>query len=322
MSTGKNPNKNNNKMTTTNKDNYYAPPSEPVLLSKNKKPFSVPDNDVTVTKKIKLQVEFPTQPQASKPNDISMYFKQLMTVLFAVDKSLKLLKWDEYDDQNPIGKAIDISPTKEVISQYFSGMRVLANSKKIIGYVKLESEKPFWRTKSEPRVFDWLTKNKVYVRTTTLSQNRHSNIGWLLYSHPEYTNQRLATNDLRARMSTRKLEFEVVPHNITHITKDGVRIATRALKVRSNFDDKDRVMKELMDCLKKGWNDHRLNSVSNTGLFKLVPFGNATFNKDQTTQLIKMQNSFLHDVHAISVINIKYIDGVFRNKDTLANKKA
>ena len=234
---------------------------------------------------------------------------------------MKLKQWEESDRQNPITKALDIQATKEEVTKYFSGMRVLTNSKKIIGYIKVETKIPFYCTKSDNRVFNWLSKNKVFLRQTTLSQNRHANVGWLLYLHPEYTNQRLAVHDLRSRMTTRKLEFEVVPHNIVHTTRDNVKISTRALKVRTNFNDKDEVIKELMEALKKGPLDPKLVCTSNTGMFKFIPFGKATFNTNQMTQLIKKQNTFLHKTHAISVVNMRYLDGVFRDRILLNKKK-
>ena len=92
MPPGQNLNTNRSTMQSTPPASNHVPLSEPVLLCRNRQPFSVSEGDVTVTKKVKLQVEFPTQPKASKPNNISMYLKQLMTVLFAVDKSMKLHK--------------------------------------------------------------------------------------------------------------------------------------------------------------------------------------------------------------------------------------
>ena len=91
-------------------------------------------------------------------------------------------------------------------------------------------------------------------------------------------------------MKSRKLEFEVVPHNIVHTTNDNVKISTRALKVRCNFDDKDTVIKELMEALKKGEFDENLVQTSNTGRFKFILFNNLVFNKKQKTQLIKKKN--------------------------------
>lgn len=70
-------------------------------------------------------------------------------------------------------------------------------------------------------VWSWLTKNKVYVRTKNLSQSQHVNIGWVIYSHPEYVNQALATKYLQCRMEIKTAEFELLPHCISHTTADG-----------------------------------------------------------------------------------------------------
>ena len=96
---------------------------------------------------------------------------------------------------------------------------------------------------------------------------------------------------------------------------------TRALKVTSNFSDKEQVYKELMECLAKGDKDPKLSLMSNTNNFKSIPFINKIFTKDQTTRLIKKQNHFLHNTHGISVVNLNLIDGVFEEKHRLVNKK-
>ena len=71
--------------------------------------------------------------------------------------------------QNPITDAHDIQLDKKYVEQYFSGMRVLTYSKRITGFVLILSPNPFWKTKQDGRLFGWLQKNKVYIRTTTLS---------------------------------------------------------------------------------------------------------------------------------------------------------
>ena len=122
-------------------------------------------------------------------------------------------------------------------------------------------------------------------------------------------------------MTTRRLEFKLVSHNIAHFTKNNKKIRTRALKVQSNFNDKEDVLKELMVCLKKGERGPNLALMSNTGNFKFIPFGNKIFTKDQVTSLIKKQNNFLHNTHAILVVNLNLVDGIFKQKDLLKNKK-
>ena len=53
----------------------------------------------------------------------------------------------------------------------------------------------------------------------------------------------------------------------------------QALKVRCNFDKKDKVIEELMEALKQGEFDENLVQTLNTGRFKFIPFHNTGFNK-------------------------------------------
>ena len=94
----------------------------------------------------------------------------------------------------------DISPNEDSVKQYISGLVVQANRRKIKGFVKKQSTVPFTTIKRNNRLWSWLTKNKIFVRTTQLGQSRHVNIGWLLNSHAEYSNQEIARADLQRRM--------------------------------------------------------------------------------------------------------------------------
>ena len=173
-----------------------APPPAPVLQGRSElSTFEVQHTDTATTRQVKLTVEFPTQSQANRPNNVSLYFKRFATVLLATHPSVSILNWD-HPIQNPITKAIDISPHENTVKQYFSGMHVQANRRRIKGFVKIECDVPFWELKKEERFWAWMTQNKVFVRTTTLSQSRHVNLGWLLYSHLEYSNHDAARADL------------------------------------------------------------------------------------------------------------------------------
>ena len=122
---------NRNSGNQRNQDNLNAPPMAPTLAPRQYlQDFLVSEHDISRTQKIWLLVESPTQPQDTNPNDISMYFKKLMTLLCAVDKKMVLMNWDD-PTQNSIMKAMDIQLSREEISHYFLGMRVLANSKKL-----------------------------------------------------------------------------------------------------------------------------------------------------------------------------------------------
>ena len=176
--------------------------------------------------------------------------------------------------------------------------------KRVQGFVKVQASVVFGKIKQNDRFWTWLRKNQVFVRTTTLSQSRHANLGWLLGSHPEYTCQTLAVSDLRKRMTNKEVEFELIPHQISHTTQGGSIIKTKALKLRSNYDDREEVMNQVMRALAKGEEDEALTSSSNTRTFKLIPFMNSPLSVSQTTTAIHKQNAYLHDVKAISVVNL------------------
>jgi len=302
-----------------------APPLAPVLQGRSgNSDFAVQPSDSGTTRQVKLTVEFPTQSQANKPNNVSVYFKRFATVLLATHPSVSILNW-ENPLQNPITKAIDISPHESTVKQYFSGMHVQANRRRIKGFVKLQCDVPFCELKKEGRFWAWMTQNKVFVRTTTLSQSRHVNLGWLLYSHPEYSNQDSARADLIHRMGNANGDFELVPHSISHTTSSGIKISTKALKLRANYSAHTEVFTNMLQCLAKGPSDSRLVLKSNTANFKLIPFANKTFSTDQTTALIQKQNDFLHNTKAISIVNLGSLEGIFTDKDKRAqdggNKK-
>ena len=195
-----------------NHQNLNSPPTDPILQGKpTKDPFYVRASDVENTSEINLNVEFPMHQADNKAHNIGIIFKRFITILFAAAPEVTLLNWD-HPNLNPITKSMDLQGTKEAVSQYFVGMQIHSNQKKILGLIKIKSPIPFWKIKQSDQFWSWITKNKIFVRPTTLSTKHHANIGWLLYSHPDYTNQRNAINDLRNRMTTRTLEFELTPH--------------------------------------------------------------------------------------------------------------
>ena len=206
---------------------------------------------MTASREPRLMVELPTHLQQEPPNNVAMYFKRFATVLLFAHPSISILTWNN-PAQNMVTKAIDIAPHEESISWYFSGMVVQANRKKIKVLVKIRSDITFGMIKRNNRVWWWLTKNKVYVRTTNLTQSRHVNIGWMLYSHPDYINQATATKYLQIRIGMETVDYELVPHSITHMKTDGIQITTIALKVRAEYDLRQVVLTVYSLASKKG----------------------------------------------------------------------
>ena len=80
-------------------------------------------------------------------------------------------------------------------------------------------------------------------------------------------------------------------------------------------------MKELMGALKET-DFESMSVMSNTRRFKLIPFTNHLMLVDQVTELLVRQNVFLHQCHAISVINIGDITYRFQAKQKLNKSEA
>ena len=181
------------------------------------RPFGISYFDIGHRKIIKLSIEFPLRTVNSK-NDIELFFKRFITVLFAANKQQFLTKWIP-GNANPISKAIDIAYTDDssVLDTYYAGMKTLHDKKKIIGFTRIISSNKFHKTKNHPSFRAWLTQNKVWVRPTTLPSSKHVEIGWLLCSHPTYTHFKTATEELIKRIGADPpVELELLPRTLTH----------------------------------------------------------------------------------------------------------
>ena len=146
------------------------------------------------------------------------------------------------------------------------------NRNKIKGFVKIQSTTSFAVIKHNDRFWSWLTKNKVYVRTTQLAQICHVNIGWILHSHAENSNQELAAADLQRRMGREESDFELMPHSSSHMTSTGTKIITKSRKVCADYNSRQVIFRSVLERLKMGRKDPRLTEMSNTGDWKLIPF--------------------------------------------------
>ena len=223
----------------------------------------------------------------------------------AANKEILLKKWDS-SDENPISRAGDIAYNEDEIAEYYAGMRTSNDKRSVVGYTRILSNESFYQTK-KGRFRDWLIQNKVFVRPTSLSSRKHVKIGWILRSHPQYTNFRVATRDLIARIGE-EVEIELSPHTISHGTSKNTTITTKALKVVTNDADSGRVLDGLIEALTTTPGEF---AASTTAAFKLIPFRNHAISKDGMTELMTRQNDFLHHTAAISVVNGGYCDQRF-----------
>ena len=135
--------------------------------------------------------------------------------------------------------AADISYDENIIGDYYSGMKTQSDRQMIIGYTQILTTEPFRKIKRINKLFDWLQTNKVWVKPTILSSCNHVKIGWILRSHPSYSNYARATLNLKQRIGIEGAELELSPHSISHTTANGQIWKTRALKAVTTAEQSD-----------------------------------------------------------------------------------
>ena len=290
------------------------PPHAPSLLPKSAggAEFTLPKQPADTRQELKLSIEFPLS-RGKSGNDIALFFKRFMSILFACGTDIQLLKW-EGGTENPIMAAGDIAYDEETIGQYYSGMKLQGNKNRMIGYSRIMTSDTFSKIKRNTRLFDWLQTNRVWVKPTILSSSKHVKIGWLLRSHPSYTNFPRATSDLIKRIGVEGIEIELSPHALSHTTTDGHVLRTRALKVVTTEEHGEAVLEGLIDALTGPVPDEF--SDSTTAAFKLVPFNNSAITRDGVAELVERQNDFLHRTTATSVVDMGDGDEWFSDEAT------
>ena len=104
--------------------NTKLPPESPSLLPQRPRgaSFGTQKQGVDTRQELKLSIEFPLS-QRKSGNDIAMFFKRFMSVLFQASNDVQLLKWGG-TTENPILSVTDIAYDEETIGQYYSGMKM------------------------------------------------------------------------------------------------------------------------------------------------------------------------------------------------------
>ena len=95
-------------------------------------------------------------------------------------------------------------------------MKTLHDKRKIVVFTRILSNEKFSKNKNHVCFRDWLVRNKVWVPPTKLSLSKHVKVGWLLRSHPNYTNYKRVTEDLIERIGGKTaVELELPQYNYT-----------------------------------------------------------------------------------------------------------
>ena len=189
----------------------------------------------------------------------------------------------------------------------------------MIGYSRILTSDPFWKIKRNNKLFDWLQTNRVWVKPTILSSSKHVKIGWILRSHPSYTNYARATEDLLKRIGVDGAELELSPHSLSHTTLDGQVLRTRALKVVTTEEHGEAILDGLITALTGEVPDEFAEST--TAAFKLIPFTNTAINRAGIAELIERQNDFLHRTTATSAVDMGNGDEWFEDIQASENSE-
>lgn len=81
--------------------------------------------------------------------------------------------------------------------------------------------------------------------------------------------------------------------------------------MRADYDSRQEIFRNLLERLKKGKDDKNLTAMSNTADWKIIPFAQNILSLDQIIELIQKQTQYLHEVHAVSFVNIRSLEGLF-----------
>ena len=120
--------------------NSILPPDPPSLLPQraNGAAFGIQKQVVDTRQELKLSIEFPLS-KSKNGNDIVLFYKRFMTVIFASSKDLQLLKW-EGSTENPIMAAADIAYDETTIGQFYSGMKMQNDRNRMISYSRISCQ--------------------------------------------------------------------------------------------------------------------------------------------------------------------------------------
>jgi len=125
---------------------FLDPPNPPNLRSRHTDQTFGVLREVGHREVIKLSIEFPLK-NCNSANDIDLFFKRFITVLFAANRDILLTKWIP-GNENPISKAIDIAYDADTIGEYYSGMKTLHDKRRIVRFTRILSTVKFFKTKN------------------------------------------------------------------------------------------------------------------------------------------------------------------------------
>ena len=175
---------------------------------------------------------------------------------------------------------------------------------------RVSSELPLWRLNSLPGIKNYLEKFGIYINQTYLSTTDNVKVGGLVLSHTQFTRRETATTDLNLRLNENesiKTPIQLSPYTMWN-GKSSNKISTKLLAIECSKENEQLVKQRLFTKL---LNVPDNAGLSNTRFFKFLPFTATGSITDSVIRSgIYLQNQFLVECTAVTVINLHNIDWV------------
>ena len=271
-----------------------------------------PSGEVTkTTYNIKILYRSKT---TQKDTDVIEKMKCLMARLIQYEKTVQMLPYDPASRANPIIVAKDIPMEQEEFEVYVPMSSIHPGSRTLRMNFRISAEVPLWKIKIIPNVRNYLNQFNIYLDQTYLSTIDNVKVGGLVLSHCQWTRRDVATNELNIRINENedvKTPIQLAPHSMWN-GKNLKKISTKLLAVECAKDHIDLVKHRMFT---KFLNVPASMELSNTRFFKFIPFYASGAISDQVIRSgIYLQNKFLIQSTAITVINIKNLDWLMPNQ--------
>ena len=284
------------------------PPVERSMIEK----ISSPDNERVETT-YRTQVLYRNKVNSGDV-DVVEKLKCVMARLIMFGPSVQMIPYCESVKYNPIGNAKDIPNDPDAFKAYVPMAEIHPKTKVLRMCFKISADLPLWKIKIIPNVKNYLNRFQVYISQQYLMTFNNVKVGGLILSHCQWTRRDVASSDLNIRINeneTEKTPVQLTPFTMWH-GRDETKISTKLLAVECAAEHiqlvKHRMFTKLL-------NVPPSMQLSNTKVFKFIPFNADGSISDKVIRSgIYLQNKFLIQCTAVTMINLTHLDWVVPNQ--------
>ena len=269
--------------TNVSSDKHHPPPAQV------RRPREQIEEHISVyTHKMRVEIR---NNNNTNMNDL----RHLFTLVKRIDPSAALLPWKNNSD-NPIEELCNIPHYDDELTTFFD--KAPQRSKFQTYNVAFRLEKP-WGVITRANngiIWEYLKKKLLFIRMLTgPSSQPLVAVGFMAYSHPEYTHRISLKKDLARRMKVNENDIYIRARTVGADAAESA-VVTRALIIEAPAHKSKGIKTACMENL----GPDTKNRISGNQVF--VPFGNIDgFNNRNREKWIKRQTSFLKQVSATPV---------------------